>query len=320
MITDRSNMLCILRILEEYSDESHILSVADIREKLKTEYDINPDRRTIYGAVSALNDFGYEISTYEQNGKGYYLLGRKFEPAEIRLLMDAVYSCRYISTQQTKELLDKIRSFSSVHERKKYTFANIVNPDKKSPNHEIFLNIEILDNAINEKRKISFTYLRYDEKKKLVPRREAPYIANPYAMICENEHYYLVLILDGHDDPSFYRIDMIKDIKVLDEHISIPAKDAKLGSLKNVVYAYSGEPVSIELLCDDIGLRYCIEKFGKDIAVYPSKDEKRRHKVMISAAPQGMLYWALQYIQHIELTKPLELRKQISKAIKESNY
>ena len=103
--TDKSNMLCILYILEEYSDENHILRQKDIIAKMKLLYDRTVDRRTIYGAVDALEDFGYEISKYEDNGIGYYIIDRKFSQAEIKLLIDAIYSCQYISPKQTEELL-----------------------------------------------------------------------------------------------------------------------------------------------------------------------------------------------------------------------
>ena len=317
MITDKANMLCILKILQEYSDEEHILTMKEIKEYLEAEYGITPDRRTVYAAVEALQDFGYDISAYEENGVGYFLREREFEPSEIRLLLDAVYSCSYITPRQTEELLDKIRSFVSVNDRKKYSYTNIVNPDKKSPNQEVFLNIEVIEQAINEKKQISFTYLKYNENKELVPRREEKYIANPYAMICENEHYYLILILESHPDLAFYRIDMMKDIEILDSKLSVSKRDAQLDSMRKVVYAYCGTPVQIKMLADEIGLRYAIEKFGKDTIITP-KDGK--YEILVNAPSEGMMYWALQYIQHIEVITPLELRHSISKAIKESNY
>ncbi len=317
MITDKANMLCILRILKEYSDEAHILTMKEIKELLESEYDIKPDRRTVYGAVEMLNDMGYDISVYEENGIGYYLREREFDPGEIRLLLDAVYNCNYITSKQTEELLTKIRQFLSVYDRKKYNYTNIVNPEKKSHNPEVFLNVEVIDQAINERKQIEFTYLKYDANKELVPRREKRYVANPYAMVCENEHYYLVLILDGHKELAFYRIDMMKDIEILDSKISISKKEANLDSVKKVVYAYSGEPKQIKLNCDDVGLRYCIEKFGSEIIITPKED---RYEVLLNAPVEGMLYWALQYMQHIEVVTPAELRNKIVKAIKESNY
>ena len=152
MITDKSNMLCILKILEEYSDEDHILSAADIREKLRVLYGREPDRRTVYGAINALAGMGYDISSFDENGKGYYLRVREFDTADIRLLIDAVRSFEYISQKQTDELVEKLQSKMSVYDRKRYGASNIMRSDKKSLNSQVFLNIELLDQAINLKK------------------------------------------------------------------------------------------------------------------------------------------------------------------------
>lgn len=323
MITDKAYMLCILKVLQEYSDSSNIVTMSQLKAHLKNDYDITPDRRTIYAAIDALIDMGYDISKYDENATGYYLREREFEPGEIRLLLDAVYNCSYITQKQTEELLAKIRNFLSVNERKKYSYTNIINPDKKSPNQQVFLNIEILDEAINQRKQIEFTYLKYDENKELVARREKKYLANPYAMICEDEHYYLVMMLEGHSDLSFYRVEMMKDIEILDSKISVSSRVANLDSIKKIVYAYSGEPKQIVLSCDEVGLRYAIEKFGKEIHIRKKKTEegaKVSYEIIMTAPAEGMLYWALQYMEHIEVLAPDELRAKITKVIKESNY
>ncbi|MDO5331775.1 MAG: WYL domain-containing protein [Bacillota bacterium] len=316
--TDKANMLCILSILEEYSDENHILTQKEIIAKMQTLYDRKVDRRTIYAALDALEDFGYEISRYEANGKGYYIQERKFSSAEIKLLIDAIYSCQYISPRQTEELLTKLRSFLSVHERKNFNYTNIIAPDKKSPNSEMFLNIEIIDEAINDKKKISFIYLDYDYDKTLKPRRKELYIANPYIMVCDSANYYLVAITNRHSDIGYYRIDMMKDIKVLDESIDVSKKDAKLDSVKKVVYAFSGQPVSVHLHCDKTALRYVIEKFGKDIIIQKNADGS--FDAMFKAAPKGVVYWALQYLDSVEVVSPKEIRDEVKKIIKDNKY
>ena len=317
-MTDKANLLCILKVLQEYSDENHIMSMRDIIARMKNDYDKTIDRRTVYSAMDTLAEFGYEISRYEDNGKGYYLIDRDFSIAEVRLLMDAIYSCEYISQKQTEELLQKLRSFLSVHERKNYTYTNIVAADKKSPNPEVFLNIEILDEAISAGKKVAFTYMDYDYDKKLKPRREAKYVVSPYSMICESEHYYLVLIADGHSEPSFYRIDMMKNIEILDERLAISKRDARLDSAKKVIYAHTGEPEQIHLHCQKIALRYVIERFGNDVTITENKDGS--FEAYFRAAPEGLVYWALQYLQSVEVIQPKSVRDAVIKAINESHY
>ena len=269
MITNKANALCLLKILEEYSDEDHILTAKEIKEKLEKIYGLSLDRRTIYSSINTLTDLGYDISTYEENGIGYFLRIRDFDSADIRLLIDAVNSFEYISKKQTDELNEKLKNRLSKYERKHFGTSNLVRTDKKSPNSQVFLNIDILDQAINEKKKVSFTYMDYDYDKELKPRRIELYIANPYSMIVESEHYYLVMILDGKTDPSFYRIDMMKNIEILDEDISVSGKDAQLDTVKKVVYAHAGKPEHIRLRCNRRALRYCLERFGLDIMIIP---------------------------------------------------
>ena len=318
MTTDKSNMLCVLHILEEYSDPDHPLSTRDIIAKMESLYDRSANRRTIYGAIESLQDFGFEISTYADTGAGAYLIDRKFSPAEIKLLIDAIYSCEYISKKQTEELLEKLRSFLSSYERKHYNYTNIIAPEKKSPNPEVFLNIEILEQAINERKQVSFTYMDYDYDKKLKPRREKPYVVSPYIMLCEGGRYYLVLISKGHTEPSFYRIDMMKNIKVLDESIEFSKREAKLDTVKNVVYAHSGVPRRVELRFQKPALRYVIEEFGSDITITPNRDGS--YSASVLTATEGLVYWALQYLQHVEVVSPADVRERITEAVKNNSY
>ncbi len=316
--TDKANMLCILNILKEYTDASHIITTNGIIEKMDLLYMRKVDRRTVYGCISALTELGYDISDYADNGKGYCLLSRDFSQAEIRLLIDAIYSCEYISGKQTEELLGKLRRFLSSYERKNFSYTNIIKTEKKSLNPEVFLNIEILEEAINDKKQVSFTYLDYDYDKKLKPRREKPYTVNPYAMLCEGNHYYLVLISEGHTEPSFYRIDMMKNIKILEKPIEISKRDADLDSVKKVVYAHSGKQQSVSLRCRKNVLRYVIEEFGSDISIKENPDGS--FDAVVRTATEGLVYWALQYLQDVEVLSPKDVRDKIIEALKNNPY
>ena len=319
MLTSKANVICLLRILEEYSDEFHIMTAKEISDKFEKIYDMSMDRRTIYSCISTLAELGYDISTYEENGKGYYLRIREFDSADIRLLIDAVNSFEYISRKQTDELNEKLKNKLSRYERKRFNTSNLVRTDKKSPNSQVFLNIEILDQAINERKKVSFTYLDYDYDKTLKPRRTEPYTASPYSMIVESEHYYLVMILDGKTEPSFYRIDMMKNIEILEDDITVSGKDAQLDTVKKVVYAHAGKPEHIRLRCDKKALRYCLERFGLDIMIIPLNNGDA-FEASFTASPQGILYWALQQLQSVEVLEPQNLRDQISCIVKNNKY
>ena len=318
MMTDRANAICLLQILKEYSDENHILSMREIIGKLSALYDMELDRRTVYSAIDLLCNLGYDISVYDENKKGYYLRSREFEAAEVRLLMDAVYSFDYIPAKQTQYLIQKLQGFLSVHERKQYKNLTVVRQERKTQNAEVFLNIELLDEAISKKQKVSFTYLEYGLDKQLHPRREKPYIVSPYGMVCENEHYYLINIKDGFSTPSLYRIDLMRDISLLNEPVAIDAKNACLDSVQKVTYAFVGKQEEIKLRCENFTLRYVLDRFGTDVRITDNHDGT--FTASFSASPNGVKFWALQYLPYIEVLSPQSLRDSIIDSSKSNKY
>lgn len=316
MLTDRANAICLLEILREFSDEEHILPMRKIISKMEHIYGIKPDRRTIYSAVALLTELGHDISTYEENGIGYYLRCREFEKSEIHLLSDAVYSFPFISPKQTYDLIKKLQKQLSVHQRKGFKHLTIAKSEKKTDNRQVFLNVECLDEAIDAGKQISFTYLQYDLDKKQHPRREKPYVVNPYELIYTNEHYYLICNYIGHDKTSFYRIDRICDIKILDTPIDKEADD--LEDFRNATYAFASVPERIVLHCEKWMIDEVIDKFGTDISI--SKLDEDKISVSFTAPSTGIKFFALQYLPYMEVIKPEWIREEIINNIKENKY
>lgn len=316
MMTDRANAICLLGILREYSDEEHILAMRDIIQKMNVHYDLKPDRRTVYSAISLLIDLGYDISMYEDNGIGYYLRNRDFEQSEILLLTDAVYSFPFIPAKQSEELISKLQKQLSVHKRKQYRHLTVVRQEKKTNNRQVFLNIELLDEAIQEKKQVSFSYLQYGTDKVLHLRREKPYVVNPYGMVFMNEHYYLICNLSGKPNTSLYRIDRIKDISILENDWDKPLENNS--EVMNAVYAFSGEAEYIKMRCDMVILDDVIDQFGTG-ATIRSLDEKT-FELTIKAPPRGVKFWALQYLPYTEVLEPKWLRKEIIESVRQNRY
>lgn len=319
MITCKANVICILEILKEHSDEEHILSMGEITKKMKSIYDLSVERRTVYAAVDTLKLLGYDISAHEENKKGYYLRERDFELSEIKLLMDRVYSTSFISAKQTTELIEKLQLMISVHQRKKYKHLRAARQSKKTQNPQIFLNVELLDEAIDKKVKIKFNYCKHNLDKKLILSRDIEYIINPYQMVCANEKYYLVCNHDNYEKISHYRIDFIRDIKLLDEKVKPLPKEFDLtGYSNNLTYMFGGENENIEIICDKSMINEVIDRFGKDVKTI--KIDEDHFKLLLTAPPQGIKYWALQYLAYCEVIKPVSLRDGIIEIVKGNRY
>ena len=316
MMTDRANAICLLEILREYSDEEHILAMRDLIQKMNAIYDLKPDRRTVYSAISLLIDLGYDISMYEDNGIGYYLRNRDFEQSEILLLTDAVYSFPFIPAKQSEGLISKLQKQLSIHKRKQYRHLSVVRQEKKTNNRQVFLNIELLDEAIQEKKQVSFSYLQYGTDKVLHLRREKPYVVNPYGMVFMNEHYYLVCNLSGKPNTSLYRIDRIKDICVSDTEWDKPLENNS--EILNAVYAFSGKAEYIKIRCDMVILDDVIDQFGTGVTIR-SLGEKE-FELTIKAPPRGVKFWALQYLPYAEVLEPEWLRDEIIESVRQNRY
>lgn len=316
MLTDKAITMCLLEILKEYSDENYIMTMKDILSKMESIYGLKPDRRTIYSSAATLIDFGYDISVYEENGKGYFLRERDFEHSEIIMLTDAVYSFPFVSGKQSDELIDKLQKQLSVHQRKKIKNLSVIRSEHKSLNPQVFWNIEQLDEAITKSKQVRFTYLQYDLDKKLHSRRAKPYIVNPYSMVYMNEHYYLVCNLVGYPNISLYRIDFISNIDIL-ETSSEERKEFRDNSAE-AVFAFTGTPEHISMVCDKIILGDVVDKFGKDIQLY--ENNEKTFKVNFTAPAKGVKFWALQYLPYVEVLKPEWIRQEIVDSVKANKY
>ena len=229
-------ILNILDILEKNTDSEHTLSQKDILKILKEEYDLPAERKAVKRNLQDLIDMGYDINYSEtvrmvpnpKTGEleenvitsDYYIL-RDFTDGELRLLIDSLLFSQHIPNSQMQELAEKLESLSNKYFRSHVKHIAAMHDDLPL-NQDLFFTIEMLDEAIEKKRKVCFNYLEYGTDKKQHKKcrpdgtvRE--YIVSPYQMAAKGGNYYLICDYDKYDDISNYRIDRIKDIKILDE-------------------------------------------------------------------------------------------------------
>lgn len=175
-------ILYILKILENHSDKNHPLVSQQIIELLDREHNMQCERKAIARNISCLLEAGYDISTYTENCKGYFLRERTFEDAELRLLIDGILASRHIPANQGKELIDKLKQLTNKYSRKKLGKSNIKNW-KHTNNVALFYIIECLNDAIAAGKKVRFTYNEWGDDKKLHPRSNHSYTVNPYEIV-----------------------------------------------------------------------------------------------------------------------------------------
>ncbi len=318
----------ILDILKKYTDMDHRLTQAEIVDILKKEYCMEVDRKTVkrnllnlldldcgidYTEVARTDEKGNDTSIYTD-----WYIQREFTDAELRLLIDSLLFSKNTPYKQCKELIEKLKGLSNIYFDKKV--SHICNlPDNQLRNKEVFFTIDMLDEAISQNKKVSFTYNVYKADKELHPKREERYIVNPYQMVATNGKYYLICNYDKYDGLSNYRVDKITDIKILDEKRK-PIKDTDEGELNlpkhmaEHVYMFAGESIRAKFKAKNYIIDQLIDWFGMDIDIKPIDDEECM--VTVNVNREAFFCWALQYALHIEVVEPLDMRKRIAEAAK----
>lgn len=306
----KTSIIALLLVLREYSDENHPLSQSEINNLMSTKYNVTLDRRTLYKSVETLIGLGYDISTFKDNGQGYYLVDRQFEQSEIYLLCNAIHSSNFIPSKASKDLINKLLQTQSKYYREDFVNSVFVDNANKKENKEFFLNIELLAKSIKDKKVISFNYTKYNLDRQIVNKREKPYVVSPLYLVYINEKTYLVAKDDNYNDLTHFRVDKIKNIRFIDKNYArITSKDDPYQYAKNKIYMYAGKENNIAIKCDNIILDDIIDKFGKNIMIYSSDDD---HFIAnIKSSKTGFIYFALQYLQYLEVLEPTELRKEI---------
>ena len=189
------NML-ILDILKEYSDADHRLTQQEIIRLLKSNYDMECDRRSVKNNVLYLKELGYEISMDD----GYYLVEREFEDAELRMLIDSVLFSKQLTQKQAKDLIEKLRKQGNRFFPAKVSHISNLPDLQHADNKQLMYALDAVNDAITEKKKISFIYNSYGTDFQLHPRREKPYIVSPYQMVANNGHSYLIANYDKYNN------------------------------------------------------------------------------------------------------------------------
>ncbi len=309
--------LVLLEILQNYTDENHILSTKELIRITEDRYDLTMERRTLYANIDLLKKHGYKISTWQENGLGYYMEEHQFRKSEIFLLCNAIHSSHYISASESRKLIEKLLSVLSKYEKKEYTDKVYLPAHGKSDNELLLNNIALISNAIRDRKQASFTYLRYNEKKRLIPRRELPYTVEPRYIVFQDSRAYLIVTSDHHEGFGHYRLDRMKDIRILaDSEVPPLPSDTNLDAYqyaRNMYYMFNDGTTGAILRCETRILDHVIDIFGTDCSIIPSDSE--HFFIHLQGSEKGILLFAQQYLDAAEILEPAELRSRMTKIL-----
>ena len=315
------NILYILNVLKKYSDEDHMLSAAEIQRKVSKIYDVEIDPRTIRRNINLLKfKLDYDISTRDENGKGYYINRdpeTDFEPGEVRAIIDNFSYANYIVPSIAKNIIKKCKNIQTIYENEKIKDYRIYANDSKTENVEVIKNIEDISESIFKHKKIKFEYWKYAITNKLEKTIVSTPKVSPFAIVYSKQEFYLIGIKEGQTNFYNYRIDRIKNIQILKENIAIKKNKSEIQDFaESSTEMFGGKKEEIEVICHIKLLDTIFETFGKNVTIKKISNDEEHFKLLVDTNALGFKMWAMRNIDLVEVKKPLKLREEMQEIIK----
>lgn len=298
----KQKLLYVLKCLNEKTDETHGVTVNDIIDYLES-YDIKAERKSIYDDLKTLQDFGVDICSAKSKTVEYYIASRDFELSELKLLVDAVQSSKFITHKKSNELIKKLENLSSVYDAKKLQRQVVVSNRVKTLNEKIYYNIDSIHEAINSGRKISFYYYQFEitgdsnsKVTKVLKRNGERYIVSPWALCWDDENYYLIAYDKDSDKIKHYRVDKMESVNILENE----KRDGKelFSKFDMAVYSkqifgmFGGTLTDVKVRFDNSLVGVVVDKFSKNVFISLNDDGTfdMSAKVMLSPTFYGWLF------------------------------
>lgn len=321
--TDSSIKLLVLYdILLKSTDEEHALSTNEIIDELK-ERGISVSRKVLPSDIDLLNKYGYEIRSFVKKSRYYYAVHQLFDTAEITMLADVIKASKL--TQSRKEtIINKLYSTIGIY--KDTATDNIIFVDtKKYGNSSIIYNIDAIETAIKQKKKVSFVYFHLDENKNKVYHKDKQrYIFNPLTLIWSKDNYYLLCYDDRHNGTSRYRIDKMESVTVEDEPIleKEEFKDFDSETYRKQVFSmFGGELEKVTIRFDKELLSDVYDKFGTDIQIHKSSDGTLTTAIEVQVSKTFFL-WVVGTLGKVKIVEPSQVVEKFNSFVKQitDNY
>jgi len=305
----RTKILHLRDILLQETDDDHGLTMPQLIDRLR-EFGIDAERKAIYEDLDALEAYGLDIIRGRGAGAKYAIGSRDFELPELLLLADAVQSSRFLTKKKSTVLISKLEKLTSVYHRDLFNKSMHVEGRIKMQNESVYYNIDTIQKAIRDRKKIAFNYSKYRfDKSEMLRKGGVPYIENPIELVYKDEYYYLIAYSDKYSDFVVYRVDRMRSIHETQDPLpSLQViKDFDVqGFVSSTFGMFKGEAVGTILVSTQDLIGPLIDKFGKDIPIFKIDDNTARVHVHIQKS-SVFFGWLAQFGSSIVIESPRSL-------------
>lgn len=316
----KPRILYLLRLLEQYTDEEHPLTTKELVEMLQEDYGISAHRTTLSKDMEALQEFGIDIVTIHSTQCKYFIGSRLFELPELKLLIDAVESSKFITDKKSDALIRKIHTLTSIGQAGRLKRNHYISERVKPKNEQIYYILDAVNDAIHEKKQISFSYYDYTAQKEKVLRNQGEvYTISPYHLVWNEDYYYVVGYSEKKQKIVTFRVDRIA---FQPEILSAEARPAPLDFdiaefTRQVFYMYDGEMVTVELRCDNSLMKTMIDRFGEEILKEVYDETSFLLSVEVSVSPT-FFGWVFGFGDRVQILGPEKARDEYRRMIRQA--
>lgn len=309
--------LLVLRILFNHTDEDHCITIAQILQILKDQHGIESYRKTIKEDIDLLIDAGYDIEFIKSSQNQYHVVSRDFDVAELKILIDAVVSSKFISKAKSQELAGKISRLAGPFAEKELVRNIDVERRVKGENKQLLLIIDTINTAINQKKKIAFKYFTYNVRKDKKEKHDGYlYTFSPYKLVWNGDYYYVVGFSDKYSDIGIFRVDRIsKNPEILEDNAFPAPKTFDINAYLNSMFSmYSDAREQVELICDNDVMDSIIDRFGEDVRVYAN--DMNSFRIIVNTAVSHVFYsWVFGFGGKVKIKSPQKVKTNYAELV-----
>ena len=308
----------LAQIMLNKTDDDHYITMPEIMTELG-RYEITADRKSIYNDLRDLENLGIEVQGEPVGNRyHYHVVSRAFELPELKLLVDAIQSSKFITEKKTNELIKKLEQFVSKYDAMKLRRQVYVSNRIKTMNESIYYTVDAIHNAISEDKKIRFQYFQWNVKKEMELRHGGAYYhISPWGLSWDDENYYLV----GYDSDAgkikHYRVDKMLHIELSEEKREGKEHFKKLDMAeytKKSFGMYGGKEQKVKLLVENHLAGVMIDRFGKDIMMFPA--DENHFTIHVDVRVSGPFFgWIISLGEGVKIVSPDEVVEQMKKEI-----
>lgn len=281
--------LYLRQFLLENTDEAHPVAVSQMIDYL-ARHDIAAERKSIYDDIDGLRSYGLDIEYRKAQDGGYFIANREFQLPELKLLVDAVQSSKFLSLRKSNELIAKLEKLASRHEAQALRRQVYVTHRIKNMNESIYYNVDALHSAIAAGSRITFRYFDWDMNGKKKYRHEGKrYRISPWALLWDDENYYLVGYDAEHAERRHYRVDKMESITQTGEERlgkELFAGFDPAAYSRKVFGMYGGEPQKVTLRFESSMSNIVFDRFGRELILTPDREGGFTVTVEVVPSPQ----------------------------------